>query len=119
MLELVDAAVGREERLVCHTGFHFSRTITSINAASWFTYGRSFVRQYYPSDEHVPDCGFLLLFLCGAILTQDANQTVPEALTKFGTHVKKKEHKLYGVFAKDVDMDKRSTKTTFNDSDEE
>lgn len=44
---------------------------------------------------------------------------MPEALTKFGTHVKKKEHKLYGAFAKDVDMDKKSTKTTFDDSDDE
>ncbi|CAN0069226.1 unnamed protein product [Scytosiphon promiscuus] len=50
---------------------------------------------------------------------QDANQSVPEALTKFGTHVKKKEHKLYGAFAKDVDMDKKATKTTFDDSDDE
>ncbi|CAB1115550.1 unnamed protein product [Ectocarpus sp. CCAP 1310/34] len=50
---------------------------------------------------------------------QDANQSVPEALTKFGTHVKKKEHKLYGAFAKDVDMDRKATKTTFDDSDDE
>lgn len=44
---------------------------------------------------------------------------MPVALTKFGTHVKKKEHKLYGAFAKDVDMDKKSKKTTFEDSDDE
>ncbi|CAN0022398.1 unnamed protein product [Ascophyllum nodosum] len=50
---------------------------------------------------------------------QDANQSVPEALMRFGTHVKKKEHKLYGAFAKDVDMDKKSKKTTFDDSDDE
>ncbi|CAM9175527.1 unnamed protein product [Choristocarpus tenellus] len=48
---------------------------------------------------------------------KEANQAVPEALTKFGTHVKKKEHKLYGAFARDVDMNKKSTKITFDDSD--
>jgi ATP-dependent RNA helicase DBP3 len=43
---------------------------------------------------------------------------VPEELLKFGTHVKKKEHKLYGAFAKDIDMNKKATKITF-DSDAE
>lgn len=62
----------------------------------------------------------LAVFSCTCLCcVQDANQSVPEALTKFGTHVKKKEHKLYGAFAKDVDMDKKSTKTTFDDSDDE
>ncbi|CAN0386127.1 unnamed protein product, partial [Discosporangium mesarthrocarpum] len=45
----------------------------------------------------------------------EAKQIVPDALTRFGTHVKKKEHKLYGAFAKDVDMDKKATKITFGD----
>ncbi len=35
-----------------------------------------------------------------------------------GTHVKKKEHKLYGAFAKDVDLSKSATKITFNDDDD-
>lgn len=48
----------------------------------------------------------------------EAGQVVPEALLKFGTHVKKKEHKLYGAFAKDIDAGKKATKITFdNDSD--
>ncbi|DAZ94733.1 TPA: hypothetical protein N0F65_012686 [Lagenidium giganteum] len=49
---------------------------------------------------------------------RDSNQPVPEALMKFGTHVKKKEHKLYGAFAKDVDMNKKATKITFDSDDE-
>ena len=36
---------------------------------------------------------------------------------QFGTHVKKKEHKLYGAFAKDLDPAKKATKITFEDSD--
>lgn len=31
---------------------------------------------------------------------REANQTVPEELTKYGSHVKKKEHGLYGAFFK-------------------
>lgn len=51
---------------------------------------------------------------------REANQTVPEELMKFGTHVKKKEHKLFGAHFKDVDMSKKATKKTFDsDSDEE
>jgi ATP-dependent RNA helicase DBP3 len=46
-----------------------------------------------------------------------ADQSVPDSLMKFGTHVKKKEHKLYGAFAKDVDMNAKATKITFDDSD--
>ncbi|CAM9226942.1 unnamed protein product [Chrysoparadoxa australica] len=49
---------------------------------------------------------------------REAGQAVPEALTRFGTHVKKKEHKNYGAFAKDVDMNVKGKKTTFDsDSD--
>ncbi|OQR88668.1 DEAD/DEAH box RNA helicase [Thraustotheca clavata] len=51
-------------------------------------------------------------------LLRDSNAPVPEELTKFGTHVKKKEHKLYGAFAKDVDMNKKATKITFDSDDE-
>lgn len=43
---------------------------------------------------------------------------VPAELEKFGTHVKKKEHKLYGAFAKDIDMTKKATKIVFADDDE-
>jgi ATP-dependent RNA helicase DBP3 len=43
-----------------------------------------------------------------------ANQPVPEALLKFGTTVKKKEHSAYGAFYKDVDMSKKATKITFD-----
>ncbi|EQC34942.1 hypothetical protein SDRG_07740 [Saprolegnia diclina VS20] len=52
-------------------------------------------------------------------LLRESNAPVPEELTKFGTHVKKKEHKLYGAFAKNVDMNKKATKITFGDSDDE
>jgi ATP-dependent RNA helicase DBP3 len=43
-----------------------------------------------------------------------ANQPVPEALLKFGTTVKKKEHAAYGAFYKDVDTAKKATKITFD-----
>jgi ATP-dependent RNA helicase DBP3 len=52
-------------------------------------------------------------------LLRDSNQTVPEDLLKFGTHVKKKEHKLYGAFAKNIDTAKKATKITFDNSDDE
>jgi ATP-dependent RNA helicase DBP3 len=48
----------------------------------------------------------------------EAGQVVPEALLKFGTHVKKKEHKLYGAFGpKEGEVVKKATKITFDDSD--
>ena len=43
-----------------------------------------------------------------------AGADVPEELTKFGTHVKKKESKLYGAHFKDVDMSVKATKITFD-----
>jgi ATP-dependent RNA helicase DBP3 len=43
-----------------------------------------------------------------------ANQPVPEALLKFGTTVKKKEHAAYGAFYKDVNTAKKATKITFD-----
>ncbi|KAL2073696.1 hypothetical protein VTL71DRAFT_11022 [Oculimacula yallundae] len=43
-----------------------------------------------------------------------AGQEVPADLLKFGTTVKRKEHEAYGAFAKDVDMNKKATKITFD-----
>ena len=45
---------------------------------------------------------------------REAKQSIPQDLLKFGTHVKKKEHKLYGAFAKNVDMTKKATKIKFD-----
>ncbi|XP_039142287.1 LOW QUALITY PROTEIN: DEAD-box ATP-dependent RNA helicase 5 [Dioscorea cayenensis subsp. rotundata] len=51
---------------------------------------------------------------------REAGQVVPEALTKFGTHVKKKESKLYGSHFKEIKADApKSTKITFANSDDE
>ncbi|KAE9988492.1 hypothetical protein EG328_010531 [Venturia inaequalis] len=54
--------------------------------------------------------------LSGALINvlRAANQPVPEALLKFGTTVKKKEHSAYGAFFKEVDMTKKATKITFD-----
>jgi len=49
---------------------------------------------------------------------REANQKVPEALLAFGTTVKKKEHKLYGAHFKDVDLNAKATKMTFDSDDE-
>ena len=50
---------------------------------------------------------------------RQAGQPVPEDLMKFGSTIKKKEHKLYGNFGpKDGPM-KKATKITFDYSDEE
>lgn len=50
---------------------------------------------------------------------KEANQSVPESLLKFGTHTKKKEHKLYGAHFKALDggETKQPTKITFDDDD--
>ncbi|KAJ3278063.1 RNA-dependent ATPase [Borealophlyctis nickersoniae] len=48
---------------------------------------------------------------------KQAGQDVPAELFKFGTTVKKKVDPNYGVFAKDVDMSVKGTKTTFNFDD--
>lgn len=50
---------------------------------------------------------------------REAKQDIPEELTKFGTHVKKKEHGLFGAHFKDVDMSLKATKKTFDDSDDD
>jgi ATP-dependent RNA helicase DBP3 len=44
-----------------------------------------------------------------------ANQEVPEALLKFGTTVKKKQHDAYGSHFKDIDTGKSATKIKFED----
>ena len=50
---------------------------------------------------------------------RQAGQEVPEDLMKFGSTIKKKEHKLYGNFGpKDGPM-KKATKITFDYSDDE
>ncbi|KAF0921560.1 hypothetical protein E2562_009761 [Oryza meyeriana var. granulata] len=51
---------------------------------------------------------------------REAGQVVPPALTKFGTHVKKKESQVYGSHFKEIKADApKSTKITFGDSDED
>ncbi|XP_010261619.1 PREDICTED: DEAD-box ATP-dependent RNA helicase 5 [Nelumbo nucifera] len=51
---------------------------------------------------------------------REAGQIVPAALMKFGTHVKKKESKLYGAHFKEIAADApKSTKIKFDNSDEE
>lgn len=52
-------------------------------------------------------------------MLKEANQDVPAGLLAFGTTVKKKESKLYGAHFKEVDMTKKATKMTFDDSDDE
>jgi ATP-dependent RNA helicase DBP3 len=49
---------------------------------------------------------------------REAGQTVPESLLAFGTAVKKKESKLYGSHFKDIDLNVKAKKVTF-DSDSE
>ncbi|ORX56516.1 DEAD-domain-containing protein [Piromyces finnis] len=46
---------------------------------------------------------------------RDAKQEVPEALRNFGGTVKKKEHKIYGAFFRDIDPNAKSTHVTFDD----
>ncbi|KAI1204414.1 DEAD-domain-containing protein [Annulohypoxylon truncatum] len=48
-------------------------------------------------------------------ILKQAGQPVPEDLLKFGTTVKKKAHGTYGAFFKDVDMNQKGTKITFDD----
>ncbi|XP_042011130.1 DEAD-box ATP-dependent RNA helicase 5-like [Salvia splendens] len=51
---------------------------------------------------------------------REAKQVVPEELLKFGTHVKKKESKLYGAHFREIDSNApKATKITFDDSDED
>jgi ATP-dependent RNA helicase DBP3 len=46
---------------------------------------------------------------------REAGHPVPAELLRFGTHVKKKESKLYGNHFKDIDVNAKATKTTFAD----
>lgn len=51
---------------------------------------------------------------------REAGQNIPTELLKFGTHVKKKESKLYGAHFREITADApKATKITFGDSDEE
>lgn len=51
---------------------------------------------------------------------REAKQVVPEALLKFGTHVKKKESKLYGAHFREIDANApKASKITFDNSDDE
>ena len=47
-------------------------------------------------------------------MLRKAGAEVPDDLTKFGTHVKKKESKLYGAHFKEVDMSVKAKKITFD-----
>ena len=49
-----------------------------------------------------------------ANVLREAGAEVPTALTAFGTHVKKKESKLYGAHFKDIDTSVKATKITFD-----
>ncbi|XP_020572078.1 DEAD-box ATP-dependent RNA helicase 5 [Phalaenopsis equestris] len=51
---------------------------------------------------------------------REAGQIIPSNLTKFGTHVKKKESKLYGAHFKEITADApKASKITFSNSDDE
>ncbi|KAL6178666.1 hypothetical protein ACLB2K_050184 [Fragaria x ananassa] len=51
---------------------------------------------------------------------REAGQNVPSDLLKFGTHVKKKESKLYGAHFREISVDApKAKKITFADSDED
>lgn len=54
--------------------------------------------------------------LAGALVNvlKAANQTVPEALLKFGTTVKRKGHDAYGAFYREPGEMKKATKITFD-----
>lgn len=51
---------------------------------------------------------------------REAKQVVPTALLNFGTHVKKKESKLYGAHFREIDANApKATKIKFDNSDDE
>lgn len=50
---------------------------------------------------------------------REAGHPVPPELLRFGTHVKKKESKLYGNHFKDIDITVKAKKTTFASDDDE
>ncbi|KAJ1976319.1 hypothetical protein H4R34_004022 [Dimargaris verticillata] len=47
-------------------------------------------------------------------ILKTANAEVPQKLLNFGTAVKKKEHKVYGAFFKDIDPNVKGTKIVFD-----
>lgn len=47
-------------------------------------------------------------------MLQEAEQPVPAELLRFGTTVKKKEHKLFGNHFKEIDPMQKSSKVTFD-----
>jgi ATP-dependent RNA helicase DBP3 len=49
-----------------------------------------------------------------ANVLREAEQPVPEDLIKFGVFTKKKEHGMYGAHFKDVDMNAKAKKVTFD-----
>ena len=49
-----------------------------------------------------------------ANVLREAGAEVPQALTNFGTHVKKKESKLYGAHFKEIDTSVKATKIVFD-----
>lgn len=51
-------------------------------------------------------------------ILKQAGQVVPDELFKFGTTVKKKLDPNYGAFVKDVDMNLKGKKITFDSDDE-
>ena len=55
--------------------------------------------------------------LAGSLINvlKAANQEVPEALLRFGTTVKKKQHEAYGAFFKQAEEGKTATKIRFDD----
>jgi len=70
--------------------------------------GKSGISHTFFTQHDKPRAGELVNLL------REAQQPIPEELLKFGTHVKKKEHKLYGAFAKNIDMTKKATKIIFD-----
>lgn len=52
-------------------------------------------------------------------ILKQAKQIVPPELLKFGTTVKKKEHKTYGAFYKEIDPSVKPTKITFGSDDDD
>ena len=51
---------------------------------------------------------------CEQNVLREADMPIPTALAAFGSTVKKKEHNLYGAFAKNIDPTKKATKITFD-----
>lgn len=47
-------------------------------------------------------------------LLRQVGQPIPESLAKFGSTIKKKEHKLYGNFGPSTAPMKKATKITFD-----